>query len=70
MNASSPVYHDPRLRLDVVNRLTDHLLQYPQDLIDATRLIKNFQASAHEFQQALHSIDSRSPSLKSHSHRG
>lgn len=69
MNASNPVPHDPHLRRDVVNRLADHLLQYPQD-IDATRLIKNFHASAHEFQQALHRIDRHSPSINSHRPRG
>jgi len=59
MKASRPVPHDPRLRLDVVNRLADHLLQYPQDIVDTKRLIKHFQVSADEFQQALLSIDSR-----------
>ena len=62
MKASRPVPHDPRLRLDVVNRLADHLLQYPQDIVDTKRLIKHFQVSAEEFQQALLSTNSHSQS--------
>ena len=53
MTASRPVPHEPHLRLDVVNRLAAHLRQYPQDLVDTKRLIKHFQVSTDEFQQAL-----------------
>lgn len=62
MNASHPVPHDPRSRLDVVKSLADHLLQYPEDLVDTKRLVKNFQVSAEEFQQALLSIENHSHS--------
>lgn len=70
MNASRPGPREPQLRLDVVNRLADYLLQYPQDIVDATRLLKHFQVSAHEFQQALLDIESRSYNLKSYRRRG
>jgi len=66
MNASRPVPHDPRLRFDAVNRLTAHLLQYPQDLVDTKRLLKYFQVSAGEFQQALLSLDNLSHSINNH----
>ena len=56
MTTSRPVPHEPHVRLDVVNRLAAHLRQYPQDLVDTKRLIKHFQVSADEFQQALLSI--------------
>lgn len=45
--------HDPQASSDIITNLANHLLKYPQDIIDATRLIKNFQASVHEFTQAL-----------------
>jgi len=45
-----------------VNSLADHLLQYPQDIIDSKRLIKRFQVSAEEFQQALLSTNNHSHS--------
>jgi len=53
-----------------VNRLADYLLQYPQDIVATKRLLKYFQVSADEFQQALLSIDSRSHSINIHNHRG
>ena len=49
--------HDPQASSDIITNLANHLLKYPQDIIDATRLIKNFQASVHEFTQALSLID-------------
>ena len=53
MNTSRPAHYEPHSRLDLVNSLADHLLQYPQDIVDTKRLIKHFQVSADEFQQAL-----------------
>src|SRR5215470_5954421 len=53
MNAVRRTSHDPSVRLDVVDRLTTHLLQYPQDIVDTKHLMKRFQASPQEFQQAL-----------------
>lgn len=53
MTASQSAHHDSYLRFDLVKSLADHLLQYPQDLVDAKRLIKSFRVSIHEFQQAL-----------------
>jgi ribosomal protein S15P/S13E len=52
--------HDLCLRRDVVDKLAAHLLQYPQDIIDSKRLIKRFQVSAEEFQQALLSTNRHS----------
>ena len=62
MNISRGTHHDSRLRRDVVNQLATHLLQYPQDIIDSKRLIKRFQVSAEEFQQALLSTNNHSHS--------
>ena len=62
MNTSRRTHHDSRLRRDVVNKLAAHLLQYPQDIIDSRRLIKHFQVSAEEFQQALLSTNGHSQS--------
>ena len=53
MNNSGSAHYDLHSRPDLVNSLTDHLLQYPQDIVDTKRLIKHFQVSAEEFQQAL-----------------
>src|SRR4029453_16115644 len=53
MNTSRPAHYDPYSRSDFVNSLADHLLQYPQDIVDTKRLIKYFQVSPEEFQQAL-----------------
>jgi hypothetical protein len=38
------------------------LLQYPQDLVDAKRLLKAFPMSADEFQQTLSRVDRNSRS--------
>ena len=62
MNTPRRPHHDSCLRRDVVNKLAAHLLQYPQDIIDSKRLIKHFQVSAEEFQQALLSTNSYSQS--------
>ena len=69
MNTSRPAHYDPHSRPDLVNSLADHLLQYPQDIVDTKRLIKHFQVSAEEFQQALlktHQEDSRSAPRSTH----
>jgi ribosomal protein S15P/S13E len=60
MTISGDTPHDSRLRRDVVNQLAAHLLQYPQDIIDSKRLIKRFQVSTEEFQQALLSTNNDS----------
>jgi len=62
MNTPRRTHHDSCLRRDVVNQLAAHLLQYPQDIIDSKRLIKRFQVSAEEFQQALLSTNNHSQS--------
>lgn len=38
---------------DTVERIIQHLLRWPCDLTDARRLMRSFQASAADFQQAL-----------------
>ena len=57
MDKSLPAHHDIQPRADIINRLVDHLHQYPQDLVDAKRLLHYFRASASEFYQALLVID-------------
>ena len=61
MPTSRPAHYDLHSRPDLVNSLADHLLQYPQDIVDTKRLIKYFQVSPEEFQQAL---------LKTHQEEG
>ena len=63
MDASLPTSHDSHSRPDLVNSLADHLLQYPQDIVDAKRLIKDFQLSAQEFNQALLIVDRKTEIL-------
>jgi len=55
----SLIQHDTHSRPNIIKNLADHLQRYPQDIIDAKRLIKNFRASAHEFYEALLMIDSK-----------
>jgi len=57
MDESLSVHRDSHFRPDNVKSLADHLLQYPQDIVDTKRLIKDFQVSAQEFQQALLMIE-------------
>jgi len=60
MNSSPSIAHEGPIRLEVVKSLTDHLLQYPQDIVDAKRLLQRFQVSADEFHHALQSLANRS----------
>ena len=62
MSTSPPAHYDSYSRPDLVNSLAAHLLQYPQDIVDTKRLIKRFQVSTEEFQQALLSTNSHSQS--------
>ena len=65
MDKSFPIHHSSHVRPDIVKTLTAHLLQHPYDIVDAKRLIQNFQASALEFSHALRIIDSqREPRLR------
>jgi hypothetical protein len=63
MDGSARTQHDTPSRPDIIKNLADHLQRYPQDIVDAKRLIKNFRVSAHEFYQALLVID-HEPSLQ------
>ena len=64
MDQRLPVLRNPHSRPDIIKNLAEHLLQHPQDIVDAKRLIKNFQASANEFHQALQLIDPEPPPPK------
>jgi len=50
------------LQPDGVQRLVAHLRSYPQDLVDAKRLLKRLRASPEEFEHALRRIDGYSQS--------
>jgi hypothetical protein len=50
-------HHPTPTRADLIKNLADHLRQYPQDLVDAKRLLRAFRVSANEFYQALLLID-------------
>jgi hypothetical protein len=60
MTAARPAHHAPDSRPDLVDSLAAHLLQYPEDLVDAKRLLKAFPMSTDEFQQILSRVDSNS----------
>lgn len=45
--------------LDPTERLVQHLLRNPSDLIDSCRLMRRFQASVQEFQRALQQLEQR-----------
>ena len=53
MTAARATHSASPARPDLVNRVADHVRQYPWDLVDAKRLMKRFAVSAHEFHQAL-----------------
>jgi hypothetical protein len=52
----SPVPASPRAA-----QLTRHLFQYPADLVDTRRLMRSFQASVAEVQQALDWLETHRP---------
>jgi hypothetical protein len=45
--------------LDPAERLVQHLLRNPSDLIDSCRLMRRFRASVQEFQRALQQLEQR-----------
>ncbi len=47
----------PKKMDDVTERMVQHLLRRPYDLIDASRLMRRFQASVDDFQQALKRLE-------------
>jgi hypothetical protein len=55
--ALPPPSSAPSVRPDMVRKLVAHLRQYPQDIVDAKRLIKRLQVSADEFHHALLHVD-------------
>jgi hypothetical protein len=62
MGAVSATAPGPSVRPDQVHTLLAHLRRYPQDLVDAKRLLKRLRASAEEFERALRRIDEDSQS--------
>ena len=58
-NASPPV-------VGPAERLVQHLLLNPSDLIDSCRLMRRFRASVQEFQQALQQLEQRHLAEDSH----
>ena len=52
-------------RAIIIRSVADYLRQYPQDLIDAKRILRRFRASAQEFHQALLLLDQPSSSPSS-----
>ena len=57
MEESFPIRQEEHTRTIVISSLADYLRQYPQDLIDAKRVLRRFRVSAHEFYQALLLLD-------------
>ena len=53
MTTSRPADSGPPVRPELVTRVTEYLRQYPQDLVDTTRLIQRFELTAEEFEHAL-----------------
>jgi hypothetical protein len=47
----------PEQTEDVADKMVQHLLRQPCDLIDARRLMRAFHASADDFQQVLRRLE-------------
>jgi hypothetical protein len=55
-------HHAPQTEplTDPIERLVDHLLRYPADLVDSYRLLRRFRVSSKDFQRALTLVEQRS----------
>jgi len=62
MAETSPIHYDTPSRPDMIKKLADYLNQYPEDIVDAKRLLCRFRVSAREFYQALLLLDRQSVS--------
>jgi len=52
---------NPVLTSAKAEQLTRHLFHYPADLVDTRRLMRNFQVSVAEVQQALDWLETHNP---------
>ena len=57
MAETFPIHYDTLSRPDMIKNLADYLNQYPEDIVDAKRLLWRFRVSAKEFYQALLLLD-------------
>jgi hypothetical protein len=64
MAEAFPIRQKEQARTIVIQSVADYLRQYPEDLIDAKRVLRHVRASAPEFYQALLVLDRR-PSAQS-----
>ena len=64
MDETFPIPQEKHTRAHIIRIVADYLREYPQDLIDAKRVLRHFRASAPEFYQALLLLD-RHPSAQS-----
>ena len=62
MDEALPVHQEAQTRAIIIRSVADYLRKYPQDLIDAKRVLRRFRASAQEFYQALLVLDRQSSS--------
>ena len=53
------------VRPDHIAQVANYLRRYPQDLIDAKRVLRRFRVSAQEFYQALLLLDQQPSSQSS-----
>ncbi len=65
MDEALPVHQEDHPRAIIIRSVTNYLRQYPQDLIDAKRVLRRFRVSAHEFYQALLLLDQQLSSQSS-----
>jgi hypothetical protein len=63
MDEAVVIPQDKQTRAHIIRIVADYLRQYPQDLIDAKRLLRQFRASAPEVYQALQLLDRQPASL-------
>jgi len=52
------------MTVDPAERIAQHLLRKPSDLIDSRRLMRLFRASVDDFQRALTWLEQLTPSVK------
>ena len=57
MDERHPALPDSPVRPDHIAQVANYLRRYPQDLLDAKRVLRAFGVSASEFYQALLLLD-------------
>ena len=65
MEEAFPIPQHTHTRAHIIRIVADYLREYPQDLIDAKRVLRHFRASAPEFYQALQLLDQQASSQAS-----